>query len=172
MDDVLARARDKSGEETNDNERDRPLHLGAVIAKPENGERDNDCRSGRPKRQPGQSAFVAKTMTRLGAVFHPQTSFPGSTRALACCGRRPRRPLRCLLPSWNLCRALESSRRGAANSTRGACAPQSSQSILLQTAIECAPAQTKGFGRASCVPIGASQRFLDEKCFDFFETHI
>src|SRR5262249_18335539 len=62
-------------------------------------------------------------------------------------------------------------RREAETSARDACATQS-QTILLQAPVKCASAQAESFCGLACVAVVSGQGFLDEECFNFFETHV
>ena len=126
--DVFPRAGDKAQGATADQQRQRPLHLGGIIAEPE--ERERDQRGGRdgPDDQPGDASFEAEAMPQLSANGGPGLVHP------------PRRA--------------------------------SLQSIVLQPAIERAPAQAQGLGGLARVAIETAERFLNQERFHFLQAHV
>src|ERR1700737_3875940 len=49
--------------------------------------------------------------------------------------------------------------------------PRGLQSILLETPVECAPAQTERLGGFARIAIVARQSFFDKEGFDLFQAH-
>ena len=64
-DDVFARVDHEAEAAADDHQRQRPLHLGRVIAKPEQRERDHGGRRGGADDEPGEMAFVRKPVPRF-----------------------------------------------------------------------------------------------------------
>ena len=127
--DVFPRIQDEAETGAGDHERQRPLDLGGVIAKPEQDQRDD--RGGRrgPDGQPGNASLVGDPLAQLFEKLHPQTKQP--TRL-----------------------------------------PLQLKSILLQPAIERAPAQPEGLCRLAGVAIKTRERLLDQERFHFLEAHV
>src|SRR5205085_6107027 len=71
-DDVLTRARDVSEGATDDQERERPLHLRAVLAKPEQTKRNEHRRPDRADDQPSQSILMRNAAANFTPRFHSQ----------------------------------------------------------------------------------------------------
>src|SRR5947208_16925990 len=59
---VFARGGDKHGKAGNDENRQRPLKLCAVVAKPEESESNNSCRGDCGQREPANSPFIGKAV--------------------------------------------------------------------------------------------------------------
>ncbi len=76
-DDVFARAHDETQPAATDDQGERPLHLGRVIAEPKERERHQRRGKRGTHGQPGDPAFVGKTLPRLafsrgGRAIHAQ----------------------------------------------------------------------------------------------------
>jgi hypothetical protein len=70
MNDVFARAGDETKKTDNDQDRQRPLHLGAVIARPKKREGNNPGGNSRAEGEPAKFAFVGKPVSTFWRPSH------------------------------------------------------------------------------------------------------
>jgi hypothetical protein len=154
---MFARAPDEGTKAANNQNGKRPLYFRCVIAEPKERKRNNDCRCGRDKREPGNLPFVGKPGWSFRLGRHQNWNrqlrhFVASTRSLSVSAT----------PTGG--------REHAKNFGVGDL--KFSKAILLQSPVKRASAQAQRLCRLARVAVISGQRFFDQECFDLFETHL
>jgi len=142
---MFAHAGDITKPEPDDHQRERPLHFCAVVAEPEQAKCDYRRRDHCANRQPGEMSFVRSPTPRFATIIHARWWQAPPTRPLlpVVAG---------VAPATTAPLELEE---------QPARLQLQSQSILLQSPIECAATQPERFRRLSRISTGPGERFLN-----------
>ena len=141
-----------------------------MIAEPKEPKRNDHRWPDRDKREPGNLPFVGKPRCSFCFATHFRGSFfLGSTRGsrVAAGGLASR-------SGKQICKEGEkfATRESFRSRQVAAATATQSQTILLQAPVERASAQAECLCGLARVTVISSQRFLDQKRFDLFETHL